>query len=170
MRSQSQNCAVTGKRPRYGVVGNNSCLVSTFTNHPPPNGWMALGGWILRLLAPAEAGAKAQDWTPTMLPASSRPPSWFENQLPITGHNAPTQSLSSTQENRSPGRTLQTLRRRGRPCEREGFPLWLGASRRVPSPIACLAGGRVRRPVAGFVLRVKASRSAVPVRAQALAL
>jgi hypothetical protein len=81
-----------------------------------------------------------------------------------------TQRWSSTQENRSPGRTLQTLRRRGRPCGREGFPLRLGASRRVPSRIAYLAGSRVRRHVAGFVLRVKASRSAVPVRAQALAL
>jgi hypothetical protein len=38
----------------------------------------ALGGWTLRLLAPAEAGPKVQDWTPTMLPASARPPAWFE--------------------------------------------------------------------------------------------
>src|SRR5260370_1692621 len=91
-------------------------------------------------------------------------------RLSSTRNNAATQRWSSTPENRSPGRTLQTLRRRGRPCEREGFPLRLGASRRVLSPIACLAGGRVRRPVAGFVLRGKASRSAVPGGALAYAV
>jgi hypothetical protein len=39
-------------------------LVAAFTNHPPDCLTAPLGGWTLRLLALAEVGQKAPDWTP----------------------------------------------------------------------------------------------------------
>src|SRR5260370_1298701 len=59
--------------------------------------------------------------------------------------------------------------RRSRTPEPEESPLRLGANRPTPSLIDYPAGCRVRRPVAGFVLRVEASRSRVPLHVQALA-
>src|SRR5260370_25113658 len=59
--------------------------------------------------------------------------------------------------------------RRSRTPETEESPLQLGANRPTPSPIDYPAGCRVRRLAAGFVLRVEASRSGVPLHVQALA-
>src|SRR5260370_41458608 len=66
--------------------------------------------------------------------------------------------------------TLRMLRRRGRRCELAESPPRLGASHRAPCPIDCLAGGRVRGLVAGFVLRGVAFRLGVRSHEQALTL
>src|SRR5215471_17557074 len=53
------------------------------------------------------------------------------------------------------------LPRRERPFRPAGSLPRLGASRRVPSLIDCLVGGRVRRLFGGYVLRGKVFRSGV---------
>src|SRR5437667_10902293 len=86
------------------------------------------------------------------------------------GHQIDTKPLVLNRpESRSPEMTLRMLRRRGRRCELAESPLRLGASRRAPSRIDCLARRRVHMPGDGCVLREEGSRLKVPWPVQYLA-
>src|SRR5258708_6408825 len=77
--------------------------------------------------------------------------------------------FSTFQNSQELGPVEELKLRRVRPPGPEELPLRPGANRPIPSLTDYLAGCRVRRLVAGFVLRVEASRSGVPLHAQALA-